>query len=307
MIHCFSNFAIDEARGELRSGDRVDVPQRRVFGLLAHLARHPERIVSKQELLDAVWPGLIVTDNSVQRAVSVARAALRRLGCEGGIRTYARRGYRLCVTKAGAGDEDRTRARDAARAAFSRGEWDTALAVFPRLDPSAFAPEDFQFWAHIAQCAGRPLDVLPLLERVAARSDGETDRTRAAWAAMMVAQLRVDWREPALAKGWLQRAARLLGTDRKGREFGYLSFLQCRLALLQNDLAAAIILADRARDVGRACEDRDLEAFFCLDFMIWSFIAIALNQSIPLGFPLFYSVPLKPLLMEVFLRCRNGR
>jgi tetratricopeptide (TPR) repeat protein len=77
---------------------------------------------------------------------------------------------------------------------------------------------------------------------------------------MMVAQLRVDWREPALAKGWLQRAARLLGTDRKGREFGYLSFLQCRLALLQNDLAAAIILADRARDVGRACEDRDLES-----------------------------------------------
>ena len=64
------------------------------FAVLALLARHAGEVVTKERLLDAVWPGLIVTDGSIAQAVSDVRAALGEAGHEL-IRTIARRGYLL--------------------------------------------------------------------------------------------------------------------------------------------------------------------------------------------------------------------
>ena len=97
MVHRFATFEIDADARELRAGGRVLDVQPRVFDLLVYLARNRERVVPKDELLDAVWPGVIVADGSLQRAVSLARSALAKAGVENAIRTFSRTGYRLCV------------------------------------------------------------------------------------------------------------------------------------------------------------------------------------------------------------------
>jgi TolB-like protein len=66
----------------------------KTFALLIHLADRAGSVVGKQELMDAVWPGLVVTDDSLTQAVSELRSALddreQQL-----IRTLPRRGYML--------------------------------------------------------------------------------------------------------------------------------------------------------------------------------------------------------------------
>jgi pimeloyl-ACP methyl ester carboxylesterase len=62
--------------------------------VLAYLIRHRDRVVGKDELLRALWPDAVVTDASLQRAVSLARRALLPPD-RGLLRTFARRGYRF--------------------------------------------------------------------------------------------------------------------------------------------------------------------------------------------------------------------
>lgn len=46
------------------------------FDLLRYLVRHSGRLVEKQELLDAVWPGTVVEENNLNQAMSALRQAL---------------------------------------------------------------------------------------------------------------------------------------------------------------------------------------------------------------------------------------
>lgn len=96
MIFTFGDHELDEERFELRRGGaRVEL-QPKVLELLFHLVRHRERVVAKQEILDAVWPDAVVTDGSLARAVSLARLALGdRDAAAGAITTVPRRGYRF--------------------------------------------------------------------------------------------------------------------------------------------------------------------------------------------------------------------
>lgn len=90
----FDGYELDEARRELR-GERGAIPlQPLAFDVLAYLVRHRERVVDKDELLRELWPDAVVTDASVQRAVSLARRALLPSGARL-VRTFARRGYRF--------------------------------------------------------------------------------------------------------------------------------------------------------------------------------------------------------------------
>jgi DNA-binding winged helix-turn-helix (wHTH) protein len=72
----FDEFELDPSTRELRrAGVRVPL-QPKAFDLLSYLARNRDRVVSRRELLDAVWPGVHVTGASVGRALKSARAAL---------------------------------------------------------------------------------------------------------------------------------------------------------------------------------------------------------------------------------------
>jgi len=92
----FAEFRLDEDRRELKLRDREMALQPRVLDVLLHLVCHRDRVVPKDELLETVWPDAIVTESSLQRAISLARAALREGGLEEAIRSYPRRGYRFC-------------------------------------------------------------------------------------------------------------------------------------------------------------------------------------------------------------------
>lgn len=86
---------LDLDAGVLRDEHGAPIPLRpQAWAVLALLARHLGRVVSKSQLLDGVWPGRVVTDSSLARAVSDLRAAF---GSDGHrmVRTAARRGYLL--------------------------------------------------------------------------------------------------------------------------------------------------------------------------------------------------------------------
>ena len=97
MTFAFGPFQLDEPGRVLRLAEREVPLQPRVFDLLVYLVNSRARVVSKDELLDALWPGVTVTDNSLQRAVSTLRGALREGGMEDAIRSFPRNGYRFLV------------------------------------------------------------------------------------------------------------------------------------------------------------------------------------------------------------------
>jgi len=94
MTYVFGEFELDPARRELRVGGQAQLLQPQVFDLLRYLVEHHERVVPKRELLEALWPDTIVTESSIQRAVSLARSALGDRGAEL-IQTFPRQGYRF--------------------------------------------------------------------------------------------------------------------------------------------------------------------------------------------------------------------
>jgi DNA-binding winged helix-turn-helix (wHTH) protein len=96
MKYAFADYALDPASREVRfRGARVPCePQ--VFDLVLHLLRHRERVVSVDEMVDAVWGGRIVSDSTIRNRINAAR---RLLGDDGErqavIRTLPRRGLRF--------------------------------------------------------------------------------------------------------------------------------------------------------------------------------------------------------------------
>jgi DNA-binding winged helix-turn-helix (wHTH) protein len=93
-VVAFDRFVLDFARGCLRAGEEeIDLPPK-AFQVLSYLALHAGRLVPKQELLDAVWAGVVVTDESLVQSIRQIRQKLGDRGHEL-IKTVPRRGYRL--------------------------------------------------------------------------------------------------------------------------------------------------------------------------------------------------------------------
>ncbi|MEM9384504.1 MAG: tetratricopeptide repeat protein [Pseudomonadota bacterium] len=72
----FERYVLDPDRRELRHAGAPRQVEPRVFDLLAYLVEHRARAVSKEELQDAVWPGVIVSETALTRAVMKARRAV---------------------------------------------------------------------------------------------------------------------------------------------------------------------------------------------------------------------------------------
>ena len=88
-----------EARRFLRAGDEIHLSPK-AFELLKTLVDSRPRALSKQELLDRIWPGTFVSDASLARAVSEIREALgEHSRTDGFLQTVHGFGYRF--TEAG--------------------------------------------------------------------------------------------------------------------------------------------------------------------------------------------------------------
>jgi TolB-like protein/DNA-binding winged helix-turn-helix (wHTH) protein len=95
VIFRFDGYELDPARYELRRDGVAVALEPKVLDLLLYLVRQRERLVGKEELLREVWPGVHVTESTLTRAVSLARAALGESAAEPhAIETVTGRGYR---------------------------------------------------------------------------------------------------------------------------------------------------------------------------------------------------------------------
>lgn len=75
-IYRFGAFELDAARGELHRAGKAVPAERRAVELLLHLLRNRGRVVSKEELLAELWPGVAVQDRIVNQAIYNARKLL---------------------------------------------------------------------------------------------------------------------------------------------------------------------------------------------------------------------------------------
>lgn len=93
----FGSFRLDPAGRRLTDEAGNVLPlSGRAFDVLEHLVRHRNRVVSKEELLSAVWPRVVVEENNLTQAVSAIRRALHdsRESSEY-VATVPGRGYRF--------------------------------------------------------------------------------------------------------------------------------------------------------------------------------------------------------------------
>jgi TolB-like protein len=92
----FGDYALDIDRRELRRGSELIPVGPQVFDLLAYLVQNRERVVSKDDLLESVWSGRIVSESTLTSHINAARKAVGDSGEEQKlIRTVARKGFRF--------------------------------------------------------------------------------------------------------------------------------------------------------------------------------------------------------------------
>src|SRR5687768_1612925 len=92
----FGDFVLDGSRRRLlRSGEDVYLPPK-TFELLLHLLQNRGRVLTKDELLEAVWPDVNVVENTLAQRIREIREALGD-GAHGGrfIKTVPKVGYQF--------------------------------------------------------------------------------------------------------------------------------------------------------------------------------------------------------------------
>jgi adenylate cyclase len=92
----FEEYTLDVVRGSLRTTDREVELRPKSFDVLCYLVENAGRVVTKEELIKAIWPNVIVTEESLTRCVSDVRNAIGDSG-QTMIKTVPRRGYRFAA------------------------------------------------------------------------------------------------------------------------------------------------------------------------------------------------------------------
>lgn len=266
MPHTLGPFELDEEARLLSLRGTVQKLQPRVFDMLAYLVRNGGRVIPKDELMDALWPDVTVTEASLQRAVSLARRALAAGGLEKAIHSYARHGYRFAIDEPGlgqaepageAGSPELARARALARAR----DWVGAARQFEQVaDRSALTASDIDLWALAVECRGRPVEAIPMLARAVTAHVDAGQPAQAARAAVTLAKIQFERGAAAVAEGWLERADSLLAESDDRWTKAYLLWMRSRFATFTGRPEEALALATTANALAAACGDPGLEA-----------------------------------------------
>jgi DNA-binding winged helix-turn-helix (wHTH) protein len=285
MTISFGRFVLDERGRTLRLDAQERPLQPLVFDLLVYLVQQRERVVPKEELLAKLWVGTTVTDGSLQRAVSLLRGVLREGGMEHGVQTFARRGYRFCESAELSAAASTPPLADAApapgatleaRVLADAGHWTHALLVFDAIaDTKALSADDWEAWGNAAMCAGTPERSVVPLERGVAAFELDGRREGAARTALLLANVKLEARELAIAKGWHERARSYLRGEPEGKQHGLAEWLSSRLALFEGQLDECRERARVAMDIGDRLADPDLH---CLGLIYYGHILIAQGE-----------------------------
>jgi DNA-binding winged helix-turn-helix (wHTH) protein len=266
MVYRFGPFELDEEARSLTLRGATQKVQPRIFDLLAYLVKNGGRVVPKDELMDALWPNLNVTEASLQRVVSLARSALAAGGLDNAIRSYVRHGYRFGIDNPTLGEAEPPKPApnsdiELARRLAKERDWVGAasqfsqLAKLPGLDPA-----DLDLWAFVKECQGRPVDAIPILERTVTAYVGANQADRAGRAATTLAKIHLECGASEVAVGWLERADFLLKSKADENSRGYLLWMKSRLASSRGDTDEAIDLASRAYFIAEQTGNEGLRA-----------------------------------------------
>ena len=269
MAFEFGPFAIDEAGRVVTCARREVALQPRVFDLLVYLVRNRDRVVAKDELLDAVWPRVTVTDNSLQRAVSALRAVLRKGGMDRAIRNVPGKGYRFSLdsecdrqTQTGptAVDEEPDVLTRAQRAAAAHS-WAEAATLFEHADTGdRLGGTDLHQWALALQCTGKNDAAMPLLVRAVAAHTKAGDVSRAVTDAVTLSGLYFERGQAAIAKGWLAQAEDWASEIQQPATTALILWMKSKLAAFDGDPEQALSLADAAYETARHKDVTGIEA-----------------------------------------------
>jgi DNA-binding winged helix-turn-helix (wHTH) protein len=92
----FADHVLDVARRELRRSGGPIALEPQVFDLLVHLIHNRDRVVTKDDLLNSVWGGRIVSESTLTSRINAARRAIGDSGeAQCLIRTVPRKGFRF--------------------------------------------------------------------------------------------------------------------------------------------------------------------------------------------------------------------
>src|SRR5262245_37298516 len=264
-VYRFGEFELNEEARSLRLAGRELEVQPLVFDFLATLLRHQDRAMSKEELLETLWPDVTVTEASLQRVASLARGILRQGGVETALRSLQRFGYRICLDPPAAAEQgsaaaDQPAARPgergskavAARTAAAARKWQEAATAFAEADAAdELLTADLEEWALALESLGRPGDAIQPLTRAIAAFSMSGQRLRAALPAITLAKIHLEKGELAVAKGWHKRAAALIGAANESREYGLWCWMGGRIAAADGAPEQALALAEQAYAIGR--------------------------------------------------------
>ena len=122
LRYLFENYALDADRRELHRGTDVIAIAPKVFDLLNYLIDNRERVVSKDDLIRAIWQGRVVSDVALTTRLNAVRKAIGDSGDEQRlIKTFPRKGFRFVGT-----------VRETAGPASASGSSKPSLAVHDR-------------------------------------------------------------------------------------------------------------------------------------------------------------------------------
>jgi TolB-like protein/cytochrome c-type biogenesis protein CcmH/NrfG len=96
LRYLFEDYSLDTDRRELRCGSEVVRVTAQVFDLLVYLIRNRDRVVSKDDLISAIWAGRIISDSALTTRLNVVRNTIGDSGAEQRLlKTLPRKGFRF--------------------------------------------------------------------------------------------------------------------------------------------------------------------------------------------------------------------
>lgn len=99
MKFLFDDYVLDSDRRELTRDSNLIPTGPQVFDTLVYLIRNRERVVSKDELLDAIWQGRVISESTLTSHINAVRKSVEDSGEKQRlVRTVARKGFRFVGT-----------------------------------------------------------------------------------------------------------------------------------------------------------------------------------------------------------------
>jgi LuxR family transcriptional regulator, maltose regulon positive regulatory protein len=145
--------------------------------------------------------------------------------------------------------------------AMADADWDTARALFDAALARRETAEALEGRSWVAWWLEEVAELFRTRERAYHLYRQQDDVAGAARMATWLGSDYLDFRaEPAIARGWLERARRLLRGREETSEYGWLLLTDAAYTLdVDNDTAAALRLAAQAADLGQRIDDTDVQ------------------------------------------------